>query len=62
MSVNPFRGQIFQLINGSELKLVHSRPMDDVELEIKILQLLSDSPGLTACELESLTGVFKGKK
>jgi len=34
--------------------------MNDLELETKILQLLSESPGLTARELESLTGVFKG--
>ena len=34
--------------------------MDDLELETKILQLLSESPGLTARELESFTGVFKG--
>ena len=60
MSVNPFQGHIFKLINGAELKLVHSRPMDDLELETKILQLLSESPGLTVRELESLTGVFKG--
>lgn len=48
------------LINGSELKLVHSGPMNDLGLETKILQLLIESPGLTARELESLTGVFKG--
>ena len=34
--------------------------MNDLDLETKILQLLIDSPGLTARELESLTGVFKG--
>ena len=42
------------------MKLVHSRPMNDLDLETNILQLLSESPGLTARELESLTGVFKG--
>jgi len=34
--------------------------MNDLELETKILQLLVESPGLTARELEALTGVYKG--
>jgi RNA polymerase primary sigma factor len=40
--------------------VVHSGPMNDLELETKILQFLIESPGLTARELEALTGVFKG--
>ena len=34
--------------------------MDDIELETKVFELLTENPGITARELEALTGVYKG--